>query len=147
MTVEEINPFPIPNITEEDRHFWEGAQEDKLLIQKCLECNTLQHFPRPVCIRCFSMNLGWQQSGGVGTVYSFAPVHMPLHSAVRKHLDKTGIAPIFARIDLDEGVRLITEIVGSKPENVKIGSRVKVCFEEAQGTDFKLPKFVLTDEK
>ena len=145
MNDEEMISFPIPEVTGEDRSFWEGAQADKLMIQKCLDCDTLQYFPRPVCVRCFGMNLGWHQSEGEGTVYSFAPVHMPLHAAVRKYVEMTGILPVFAKVDLDEGVRILTEIIGCRPEDVKIGSRVKVCFEVAHGNDFKLPKFRLKD--
>jgi uncharacterized OB-fold protein len=143
MTSEQISAFPIPSITDEDRAFWEGVQEGKFLIQKCLDCNKLQFFPRPRCVSCFSRNLGWQQSKGVGTVYSFTPVYIPLHPAVGQYLKETGILPISALIDLDEGIRIISEIVGSKPEDVKIGARVEVSFEEARGASFKLPKFHL----
>lgn len=143
MVSEEIRTFPVPSITDEDREFWEGAQKNKFLLQKCLDCNKLQFFPRPVCVGCFSMNLGWQESAGVGTVYSFTPVTMPLHPAASKYVEETGIPFIFAAIDLDEGVRVMSEIIGCKPEEIKLGARVKVSFEEAKGTQFKLPKFRL----
>jgi uncharacterized OB-fold protein len=89
------------------------------------------------------MNLGWQESAGLGTVYSFTPVTMPLHPSASKYMEETGIPFIFAAIDLDEGVRVMSEIIGCKPEEIKLGARVKVSFEEARGTQFKLPKFRL----
>ena len=141
MPSEETIPFPIPYFIEADKPFWDGVQEDKLLIQKCLDCNNLQYFPRPACVSCFSMNLGWQESTGEGTVYSFAPILRPVHPAYRKSLEETGVPAILAQILLDEGVIMMSEIVGSKPEEVKIGARVKVSCELAEGTDFKLPKF------
>ncbi len=135
--------FPIPNVTEEDRFFWEGVQDGKFLIQKCLDCSHLQFFPRPRCVSCFSSNLGWLQSAGDGVVYSFTVVRMPLHPAVRKNAEQSGEFPIFAKINLAEGVRVISEIIGSRPEEVKLGARVKLSFEKARGTDFMLPKFRL----
>ena len=145
MTREEIDQFPIPAITDEDQEFWKGVQEDKLLLQKCLDCNKLQYFPRPVCVNCFSMNLGWQECSGMGRLYSFTSIHMPIHPAVKKYVKETGIHPIFAKIDLDEGVRIFSEIIASKPDEIKIGVRVKVYFEEARGTNFKLAKFRIMD--
>lgn len=143
MTSEEAIPFPIPYFIDEDKPFWDGVQEGKLLIQKCLDCKTLQYFPRPVCVNCFSMNLGWQESAGSGTVYSFTPVLRPVHPAYIKALEETGVPALFAQILLDEGVIMMSEIVGSRPEEVEVGARVKVSFEVAKGTDFKLPKFRL----
>lgn len=143
MTAEHTGALPIPNITDEDRLFWEGVQHGKFLIQKCLDCNMLQFYPRFICIRCFGKNLGWQESRGVGTIYSFTPVLLPLHPVLRKKVEETKIPVLFAKIDLDEGVRIISEIVGSKLEDVKIGARVQLVFEEAEGTNFKLPKFRL----
>lgn len=142
MAVEEI-VFPVPQVTDEDRAYWDGVQAGKLLIQKCLDCNHLQFFPRPRCVSCFSKNLGWQESKGTGTVYSFTTVSIPLNPAVRKHVEQGGAPPIFAKIDLDEGVRIISEIIDCQPEEVKIGAPVQVAYVEAKGTNFKLPKFRL----
>ena len=141
MTGEDSSKFPVPSITNSDRAFWEGVQEDKFLLQKCLDCSTLQFFPRPVCIHCFGSNLGWQQSEGAGTIYSFTPAYMPLNPAIRKHVEETGKPIIISIIELKEGIKVFSEIVGSKPEEVEIGAPVKVTFEEAKGTNFKLPKF------
>ncbi len=143
MTSEETIAYPIPYFIDEDKPFWDGVQEGKLLIQKCSDCNTLQYFPRPVCVHCFSMNLGWQQASGLGKVYSFTPVLTPAHPAYRKALEETKVPALFAQILLDEGVIMMSEIMGSKPEEVQVGARVKVSFEVAKGTDFKLPKFRL----
>jgi uncharacterized OB-fold protein len=143
MLNQDIVKFPIPTITEIDQGFWEGVQKGILYLQKCLDCNQLQFFPRPLCVHCFSANLGWQESNGTGSVYSFTIVYIPLVPVVRKHVESTGIPNIFALIDLDEGIRMVSQIVGCKPEDVKLGARVKVSFEEAQGTNFKLPRFQL----
>ena len=141
MAAEEKAVWPLPDMAVTDKPFWEEAQKDKLVLQKCNDCGRLQYLPRPVCINCFSRNLGWQQSGGTGTIYSLTGIAVPRAPASRKQVEETGIPIIYAAIDLDEGVRVISEIIGSKPDEVKLGDRVKVCFQEAPGTDFKLPRF------
>ena len=141
MAAQEKAVWPLPDMANTDRPFWEEAQKDKLVLQKCNDCGRLQFLPRPVCINCFSRNLGWQQSSGTGSVYSLTGIAVPRAPASRKQVEETGIPIVYAAIDLDEGVRVISEIIGSKPDEVKLGDRVKVCFQEAPGTDFKLPRF------
>jgi len=76
-------------------------------------------------------------------IYSITGIAVPRAPASIKKVQETGVPIIYVAIDLDDGVRVLSEIVGSKPEEVALGDRVKVCFEEAPGTDFKLPKFQL----
>ena len=83
MTREEVGTLPLPSIVEIDQAFWEGVQKDSLTLQKCLDCQRLQFFPRPVCVHCFSSNLGWQQSNGTGSIYSFTIVYVPQHPVAR----------------------------------------------------------------
>jgi uncharacterized OB-fold protein len=141
MAAQEQAAWPLPDMANTDRPFWEEAQKGNLVLQKCHDCGRLQFLPRPVCVNCFSRNLGWQKSDGTGSIYSLTGIAVPRAPASRKQVEETGIPIIYAAIDLDEGVRVISEIIGSKPEEVKLGDRVKVCFEEAPGTDFKLPRF------
>ena len=143
MTEQVVSKFPVPEMTEVDKEYWEGAQKGILRVQKCLDCNRLQFFPRPLCVHCYSSNLGWQECKGTGTVYSFTIVSVPQDPVFRKHVKNTGVPIIFSLIDLDEGVRIVSEIVGCSPEEVELGARVKVTFEPITGTDFKLPKFKL----
>ena len=143
MTMKESMPFPVPEVSDLDRPFWDAVQQDKLLLQKCLDCNQLQFFPRPICVQCYSSNLDWHQASGLGKVYTYSPVYASPHPAVQKHIETTGMPTIFSIIELDEGLRIISEIVGCSPDEVKLGARVKLVCEEAQGTNFKLPKFSL----
>jgi len=141
MAAQEKAVWPLPDMASTDKPFWEEVQKDKLVLQKCNDCGRLQYLPRPVCVNCFSRNLGWQESSGTGSIYSLTGIAVPRAPASRKQVEETGIPIIYAAIDLDEGVRVISEVIGSKPEEVKLGDRVKVCFEEAPGTDFKLLRF------
>jgi uncharacterized OB-fold protein len=145
MTTENIQ-WPLPDVANVDKTFWDEAQKGNLVIQKCQDCGRLQFLPRPVCINCFSRNLGWQQSKGTGTIYSFTEVFVPVRPGPRKMVEESGVPIIFAAIDLDDGVRALSEIVNCKPDEVKIGGRVQVKFEKASGSDFNLPKFRLIKE-
>ena len=143
MDTQEKEAWPLPDVTEVDKPFWNAAQNQKLILQNCRECGRLQYLPRPVCLDCFSLNLDWQESKGTGKVYSFSHVSVPVRQGPRKYVQKKGAPIILASIELDDGLRAISEIVDCKPEDVHIGDRVQVCFREAPGTNFKLPKFRL----
>lgn len=143
MAAQEKAAWPLPDIASVDKPFWEEVQKGNFVLQKCQDCGRLQYLPRPVCVNCFSRNLDWQKSGGTGSVYSFTSVYVPVRPAPRQQVEETGVPIIFAAIDLDEEVRVLSEIVGCKPEEVELGARVRVSCEEAPGTDFKLPRFRL----
>ena len=143
MATQESASWPLPDVGNVDKPFWEAVQDEKFILQKCRNCGRLQYLPRPVCADCFSMDLDWQESRGIGRIYSFTHVFVPVRPGPRKQVTETGVPIILAAIDLDEGVRAMSEIVECKPEEVRTGLRVQVCFREAKGTDFKLPKFRL----
>jgi len=146
MTTENTTAWPLPDVASVDKPFWDEAQKGNFVLQKCQDCGRLQFLPRPVCINCFSRNLGWQPSRGTGTIYTFSEVFVARSPAIMKQVQESGVPVIHAVIDLDEGVRATSEIVGCKPEEVQIGGRVQVCFDKAPGTDFNMPKFRLTKE-
>ncbi len=140
---ERVTDKPLPEILDIDQEFWDAVQKDKLLLQKCLDCGQVQFFPRPVCVRCFSRNLGWQESQGNGTIYSFTLVRVPRSRAYRRQVEKTGIPIVVALVDLDEGIRVMSEIIDSPIDKLALGAKVKLVFSEVEGANFKLPKFVL----
>src|SRR4030042_435276 len=126
---------PIPKSDEVSRGFWQGCQRQELLLQKCSDCGRFQFYPRPVCINCMSRNLEWVRSSGAGTVYSFTVVHQNVTPGFVKE-----VPYVFAVIELAEGVRLSTNIVGCAPADVYIGMPVEVVFEPIS-PEINLPKF------
>lgn len=124
---------PRPGLTHDNRFFWDGVRDGKLLIQRCGDCGTLRHPPGPVCPRCRSFEWNTLAASGRGTVYSFVlhryPVIPPFPSP----------HPV-ALIELDEGTRLVSDLVGIDPEAVRIGLRVQVEFN-AVDPDFVVPQF------
>jgi uncharacterized OB-fold protein len=113
--------------------WWEGIDRGELLIQKCSSCGTLRHPPRPMCGVCQSVDWEAIPSAGQGTVHSYTVMHHPPIPGYEFPL------PV-AVIDLEEGTRLVSNIVGCKPEDVHIGMRVE-CRIENVDDEMKLPLF------
>jgi uncharacterized OB-fold protein len=111
-----------PTITADTRFFWEGLEQHKLLIQRCDGCGELRHPPRPMCPQCNSLHWTAVESAGRGTVFSFV---MPQHPPYT-WFEYPYIAVL---VDLDEGVRLVSNLCGIAPDDVTIGMRVEVFYE------------------
>jgi uncharacterized OB-fold protein len=125
--------------TDDTRFYWESAKAGKLVIQKCAACGTPQFYPRAFCIRCLSDGVEWIEASGRGTIYTFTVNHRPANDYM-----KDRVPYIVAAIDLDEGVRLIANIVDSDPKQVRCGAAVRVVFEKAS-EEITLPQFAIAD--
>jgi uncharacterized protein len=124
---------PSPVITDDNRGFWEAAGAHRLVAQRCRRCERFRHPPRPMCPFCHSLELDWVDLAGTGVVYSYALIHYPRHPAFTY--------PVIAvLVDLDEGTRLVSNLVGIEPADVRIGMRVRVTFE-ATADDLAVPVF------
>lgn len=124
---------PRPAMTQDNAFFFEGARQDKLLIQRCASCGVLRHPPRPACPECQSFEWDTVESSGRGTVFSFVVVHHPQVPAFDYPL------PI-AVIELEEGTRLVADLIGVDPAQVHIGMPV-VAEMVAVDTELTLPMF------
>ena len=127
-------PRSAPGMSDDTRFFWEGAREGKLLIQRCKGCGTLRHPPGPVCQSCHSFEWDTVQASGLGTVYSFVVMHYP-EVPPFDYPNPVGL------IELDEGTRLVAQLVGVKSGEVQIGQRVQVEFNTFNDGDLVLPQF------
>jgi uncharacterized OB-fold protein len=116
--------------------FWEGAKRHALMMQRCRTCSNFIFYPREQCPNCFSQDLEWQQVSGKGRVYAFTNVYQPAHPAF------TDEAPYcFAVVQLDEGgIRMPTNIIGCKPEDVRVDMPVIVEFDDVS-PEWTLVKF------
>lgn len=122
-----------PGVSDDNRFFWEGVKQGKLLIQRCKACGDLHHPPGPVCPKCQSFDWDTVESSGKGTVYSFVVMHYP-EVPPFEYPNPVGL------IELEEGVRIISQLIGVKPGDVKIGQKVQVEFVTFDG-DLTLPQF------
>jgi uncharacterized protein len=124
---------PRPALTQDNRFFFDGAKEHKLLIQRCSNCGTLRHPPRPSCAKCQSFEWGTVTASGRGTIYSFVVNHYPQVPAFDYPL-------VVALVELEEGTRLVANVADIQPDSVAIGMPVIAGFE-AFDDDLTLPVF------
>lgn len=116
---------PRPAITRDSGFFWEGLKERRLLIRRCAQCQHLHHPPGPMCPKCHASAWDVQQMSGRGIVHSYVIVYQPQLPGFRYPL------PV-ALVELEEGVRLIGNLSGVAPEQVRIGLAVEVQFIEVE---------------
>ncbi len=120
-------PKPGPVVTDDNGVFWDAAGAGRLVAQRCGACGRLRHPPRPMCPECHSLEVEVAELSGRGTVYSYAILHHPQHPAFDYPV-------LVALVDLDEGVRIVSNLVGIEPARIEIGMIVEVEFE-ARGDD------------
>jgi uncharacterized OB-fold protein len=113
---------PAPVVTEDNEPFWTAAADRRLVVQRCSNCHRFRHPPRPMCPYCQSLEHDWVDAIGTGTVYSYSVLHHPQNPAFDYPI-------LTALVDIDEGVRLVTNLVQVAPADVTIGMPVEVTFE------------------
>ena len=129
---------PSPHPTADSVDFWHACSEGRLTFQRCGSCNHAQLYPRSLCARCGSTELTVETSQGRGTIFTFTLNHRAPNEAFAAD------APyLIALIDLDEGPRIMTNVVDCDPASVAIGSRVRIVFE-ARG-ELSLPQSTLLE--
>lgn len=127
-------PTPAPTITPEARPYWEAAARGTLSLQRCGDCASVVWYPRGLCAECGSRSLTWFDASGRGTVYSY--------TVNRRGQDEYREASpyVLAYVELAEGPRVLTNIVGCDPSDVSIGDEVVAVFDRA-GDDAALVRF------
>lgn len=126
---------PLPEPTIDSQPFWDGLKDRRILLQRCADCGEVRHYPRPMCGSCQSMDVDWVEASGRGEVYSWTVTHHPFQIGFR------GETPyILVTVDLEEGVRMQTQLLDAKPEDLKLGLKVEAVFAPANA-DVVLPFF------
>lgn len=121
-------PLPTPPVYPDNTEFWAAANEGRLLVPKCGSCGKTHWYPRPFCPHCRSDDVSWIEASGKGTIYSVSPTRrVPVPYAI-------------AYVTLDEGTTMLTNIVDTDLDQVKIGDRVQVVFKATEGGQ-KVPMF------
>ena len=115
----------------DDAYFWDGVKDRTLLLRKCAGCGQLQHPPTPMCGNCHSLEWETQKATGRGTVYSWIVSHHPTQPDAHPR--------IVVLVELEEGIRLVSNLVGIDVDDVRNDMAVEVTFVE-QG-DMVLPAF------
>ncbi len=130
---DELHPLPMPPILWDNKGFWDGVKKHELVFQRCKQCGTWLHPPRPACPRCRSFEKEWSPAKGKGTVYSWVTYRKSPHPSFK--------APYsVVLVELKEGVRLVSNLVDVNPGEIFIGMPVEVVFDDISD-DMTLPKF------
>lgn len=133
-----MNEFskPIPVADADSAPYWEGCRDGRLLIQQCAECETLRFPPNRICGACHSDKMKWIEASGKGRVYSWIVVN----HAVPREVYGDDVPYAVALIDLEEGVRMVSNVIGFDPHEIAADMPVEVVFEPG-GESVVLPKF------
>jgi uncharacterized OB-fold protein len=129
---------PLPTPSQVSQPFWDAAKEHRLVFQRCTKCGTRVFYPRDVCPGpdCFGIGtLEWVESSGKGWVYAFNISYQPAHPAFADD-----VPYVLAIIELEEGWRMNSNVVNIDPNDVTIGMRVEVVWDDVT-PEFTLPKF------
>jgi uncharacterized OB-fold protein len=123
-------PKPRPHATPTSAPFWDGLAAERLRLQRCQACETWIHYPRARCPHCLSDRLAWHDVSGHGTVLTFTVARQP---TARPFADE--VPQLLAVVELDEGVRMTTTLVGVEPEAVGVGMAVVPVFDHLPDDD------------
>jgi uncharacterized protein len=110
-----------PMMNRDSQFFWDGTAAGELRVQVCNACGTRRFPPGPACQSCEAYDRGFEVAAGTGTVFSYV---------VHRHPPVPGkeLPIVIALVDLDEGVRMVAEVVDVPPEDIAIGMRLRVDF-------------------
>lgn len=133
----QTSKLPVPVANADSAFYWNAARERRLVIRQCKSCGEKHFMPRYLCPTCWSDALEWVDSKGEGSVHSFTVIR---RAPVATFAD---LGPyVVALIELDEGPRMVSNIVGENALSTRIGDRVQVTFED-RGEGAMLPQFEL----
>jgi uncharacterized OB-fold protein len=126
---------PLPSLEGLSGEFYGWCAKGELRFQRCAGCEAWRHVPRPMCPACGSMEWSWQSSSGRGRVFSWTTTAMPLHPGFKSSVPYASVI-----VELEEGVRIVTEIVDCAPTELVIDQPVTVAFCRVTPA-ITLPKF------
>ena len=127
--------FDLPTPDAETQPFWDAAREHRLLIKRCRACRRAHFYPRPFCPTCWSDDVEWEEASGRATLYTFSIVR---HNDLPPFPD--WVPYVAAVVDLEEGPRMMTNVVDCDLDDVVIGMPLEVTFRE-QAEDLTTPVF------
>jgi uncharacterized protein len=127
--------FDLPTPDESTEPYWAAARDGKLLVKRCRDCGQAHFYPRPFCPKCWSENVEWEEASGRGTLYTWSVVHV-------NDLPPFGqrVPYVAAIVDLDEGPRVMTNVVDCEFDQLRVGMPLTVVFQP-ETDDVTLARF------
>jgi hypothetical protein len=126
---------PVPEPDESMQPFYAAAQQGQLALPRCRACQAYLALGTRVCTECLSEETEWQPVSGKGTLFTFGIMHQLYHPGFRDELPYN-----IAVVELDEGPRLNTNVVGLPHDQLRVGMRLEVAFEQVSPA-VSLPRF------
>jgi uncharacterized OB-fold protein len=126
---------PLPRGEEYSGEFYQYCKQHELRFQRCSTCHTWRHMPRECCPVCGSFDWIWERSTGKGRVFSWTVIHRALHPGFAEDIPYAAVI-----IELEEGIRLVSHVIGIAPEALRLELPVEVVFEDVT-PEVTLPKF------
>ena len=135
ITFDEATKKPLPTPDTDSAAFWSGLKEGKLLLQHCLDCGHVQYYQQGMCRRCGGERLEHRAASGRGKVHSYSVVYRAPGPAFKRDVPYAVLL-----VELEEGPRMISSLVGAKPESVTFDMPVQLVCEKAS-EEITLPRF------
>jgi uncharacterized OB-fold protein len=127
--------FDLPSIDPGTAPWWEATKDGRLLVKRCTDCGKAHFYPRPFCPHCWSERVDWEQASGRATLYTWSVVYT---NDLPPFPDK--VPYVAAIVDLDEGPRMMTRVIGCDFADLRVGMALEVTFEQ-ETDDVTLPVF------
>ncbi|MFD1840569.1 Zn-ribbon domain-containing OB-fold protein [Paracidovorax cattleyae] len=131
---------PLPTLNDENRPFWEACRDNRLSMQQCDDCGHVRFPINHVCPRCLSDSYHWQTLSGRGTVFSYIVFHQVYNKAFAQDVPYN-----VALVQLEEGPRMYSNVVGVPNDAVKVGDRLEVVFDPVT-PEVTIPRFRLAGQ-
>jgi uncharacterized OB-fold protein len=126
-------PIPVPSA--ESQAYWDGLRDRKLLMPRCDACGKYWFPPSLLCPHCNATKWTWTSTSGRGRIFSYVVYHRVYHPGFA---DEVPYA--VAVIELDEGPRMVSNVIGIAPDKLACDLRVEVVYQPITDT-ITLPKF------
>ena len=138
-----VDSRPLPLVDDASRSYWEGARRHELVILRCRRCGFYVHYPRPNCSECGSIELTPSRVSGRGVVYSYTVTH---HRSAPGFENKVPFVVALIELEEQPGLRIIANVQGCAPDELRIGTPVEVVFEDVT-SEVTLPQFQVRSER
>ncbi|MCH6267279.1 Zn-ribbon domain-containing OB-fold protein [Neobacillus citreus] len=123
-----------PQMNEDTKDYWALLQETKKLhLQRCKHCQSYMHPPRPVCHKCRKFDMEWVPADGKGTIYSYVVYQRSTFPTFKVPYE-------VVLVELEEGVRIVSNMIDCEPDELFIGMPVEVVVDQVT-PELALPKF------
>jgi uncharacterized OB-fold protein len=137
MTTEQQYRKPLPNAANEEltKPYWEATKRHELVMQRCKRCSSYVWYPRELCTSCLGSDLEWVKMSGKGRLYSYTVIYQPASPVFRDD-----VPYVFAMIQLDEGPRMVANLIDVPLDQVQVEMPVQIVFDDVT-PEVTLPKW------